>query len=370
MKKWICLLMAVLMAVSLFACKKESPAESAPEPSSSSSQSSSEPEPSSSEPESSQPVSSKPEEKKEDGPVDPLTGAPVKKDISMNRPYAVMINNHEVAQPQHGISQASILFEVPVEGGMTRMMAVFQDISDVPVIGSVRSSRHDFLDLVEGLDAIYIHAGGSDRAYDEIYARGIDNVDGRLDSTIFYRDSYRRSAMGYEHSLMTTGSDAIAVIPKYGYRTEHSEDYESGLVFTDKPAMKGSEKAESCMVSVTSWKTTSFTYDKKSGKYMASQYNGPYKDGNTDEQVGFSNVIALFMDMYVMDDVGRMEIDVNSSGTGYYFCDGKCLPINWSKASAYDFFEFTYENGDPVELKTGTTYIALADSTASGVSYE
>ena len=80
----------------------------------------------------------------ETGPefVNPLTGEETAADISGNRPCAFMINNIRIAQPQLGISKADIIWEAPVEGGITRMMAVFQDVSDVETIGSLRSSRH------------------------------------------------------------------------------------------------------------------------------------------------------------------------------------------------------------------------------------
>jgi hypothetical protein len=299
------------------------------------------------------------------GPFNPLTGEPITEDLLLKRPYAVMINNHQVAQPQHGISQADLLFELPVEGGITRMMAVFQDVSDVGVIGSIRSSRHDYIDLVEWLDAIYIHAGGSPYAYDAIYGRGIANVDGvNGNGEIFYRDDDRRYSMGYEHSLMTTGAEILRCVPTYGYRMEHNEDYGgTGLSFEETPALVNAQAAETCEIHFSGGKSTSFAYDSGRGIYMASQYGGPYLDGNTGEQVGFSNVIAIFTDMYVMDDAGCMEISMNSYGEALYFCGGQCSSISWSKDDATMPYIFTYEDGTPVNLKTGTTYIGILSNT-------
>ena len=99
------------------------------------------------------------EEEQDDGltgPVNPLTGLATDTDISGKRPFAVMINNIRVATPQCGISKADIIFETLAEGGLTRLMAVYQDIEDVGTIGSVRSARPYYIDIAMGFDAIFV----------------------------------------------------------------------------------------------------------------------------------------------------------------------------------------------------------------------
>ena len=124
-------------------------------------------------------------------------------DISQKRPYVVMINNIKVATPQSGISKADIIFETLAEGGLTRLMAVYQDIENIGIVGSVRSARPYFIDIAMGLDAIFVHAGGSDDAYITIKDRDVDNIDGVHGSgETFFRDQWRQKNMGYEHSLM------------------------------------------------------------------------------------------------------------------------------------------------------------------------
>ena len=87
---------------------------------------------------------------------------------SDTRPIAVMINNHKTAQPyQTGLNDAYLVYEIVVEGGITRMMAVFKD-KDTATIGTVRSSRHYFLDYAQENDAIYTHFGWSPQAESDI----------------------------------------------------------------------------------------------------------------------------------------------------------------------------------------------------------
>ena len=108
----------------------------------------------------------------------PLTGMPCSVDYSNSRPMAIMINNIKKATPQAGISNAEIIYECSVEGGITRLMALVCDYANLPEIGSVRSSREYYLDIAQSHDAIYTHCGGSEKAYSEINVRKIDNIDG------------------------------------------------------------------------------------------------------------------------------------------------------------------------------------------------
>ena len=128
-KRVLAMFLATMMLLSLAGCgKKEEPAVPAAEP-----ESIEEPAP---EPE---PVP----EPESVGPAgtNPLTGLPMEPEYENDRPVAVMFNNLKAAQPQLGISQADIIYEVSAEGGITRMLGVFQSLEGVGTLGSIRSSR-------------------------------------------------------------------------------------------------------------------------------------------------------------------------------------------------------------------------------------
>ena len=97
--------------------------------------------------------------------INPLTGEPMESRYENNRPVAVMLNNLKAAQPQLGISQADIIYEVPAEGGITRMLAVYQEPGSLGLVGSVRSARQYYWEIAQGHDAVYIHAGASPEFY-------------------------------------------------------------------------------------------------------------------------------------------------------------------------------------------------------------
>src|SRR5574344_1751549 len=92
------------------------------------------------------------------------------------RPFAVMINNLGTARPlQSGLQDAIIMYEIIVEGGLTRYMAVFQD-QTTERIGSIRSARHYFLDYALENDAIYVHHGQSPQAQEDFGNLNVDHI--------------------------------------------------------------------------------------------------------------------------------------------------------------------------------------------------
>lgn len=299
------------------------------------------------------------------GPTNPLTGLPTDEDISGNRPYAVMLNNLKVALPQLGVSQADIIYEALAEGGITRMLAVYQDISQVGIIGTVRSARHYYLDLAQAHDAIYIHAGGSPQAYTAISQRGITNIDGVKGSgQIFYRDSSRMNTAGYEHSLMTTSELISTYVPNYNLRMEHGEDYSSNMTFTDEIGHLNGDSASKISAVFSSGKTGVFEYSEEDNVYYVSQYGSAYTDGNTGQQVSVSNVLVLFATVYQIagDTAGRLETLLTGSGSGYFAAGGEYVPITWTKDSYSSQFVYTLEDGSPVIFSVGKSYVNILPS--------
>ncbi len=305
------------------------------------------------------------------GPVNPLTGEPLASSIDNIRPYAVMLNNIRAAVPQAGISKADIIYEVPVEGGITRLLALYTDLTAAEAIGSVRSARPYFLDLAQGYDAIFIHAGASNAAYLEIRNRGIDNIDGVNGSgETFYRDSWRRSNMGYEHSLMLDPSLVADYVEQHSFRTRHEDGFTYGLKFSDtKPdsAILG----QTVTAAFSSTKSTTFAYSETDGLYYVSQFGTGMKDSETDEQLTVKNVLILkaSISQITGDEEGRLNVKLTGSGSGYLVRDGVSVEITWSKSSAEDQFSFTYTDGSAAELGRGTTYIAIVPTGSDNVDF-
>ena len=106
-----------------------------------------------------------------------LTGEWKDEAVTRRRSMAVMIPNNKPALPQYGISQASIIYEAPVEGRVTRLMAFFEDYDNLDHIGPLRSSRDYFVFEAMGLDAIYCNWGLAIPYVEDLLASDqVDNI--------------------------------------------------------------------------------------------------------------------------------------------------------------------------------------------------
>ena len=296
----------------------------------------------------------------ETAPVDvnPLTGEALQEKTAL-RPYAIMINNMIKAVPQCGISKADLIYEIVAEGSVTRFMAIFHDLSDVDVIGPVRSVRPYFYRTAKHYGAILSSAGGSDEAIDLIKKDGYDYLNGIAGAgSAFYRDSWRRENKGFEHSLMTTGEKLMKAAEKAGFETAmESEDY--GFRFTDEAMTAGEAAKEITVWFYSNGKKTTMTYDEAAGLYAMSQHGGASVDGNDDTPIRFRNVVVLVADTSVKDKKGHLEVQQTGTGDGYFARDGKIIPIKWSRENSSSLYVYTDLDGNPVSFGVGKSYIAI-----------
>ena len=302
------------------------------------------------------------------GPRNPLTGEPLDEAYVSRRPVAVMLNNLKGALPQLGVAQADILYECITEGGITRMLGVWQDPSETGAIGSIRSARPYYLELALGHDAVFIHAGGSTDAYDKIRAWGVTALDGvngpycgsSPGSNLMWRDAERRRNLGYEHSVITTGETIETQFASYSFRMDHKEGYTYEMAFADDGTPAGGTAANTITVPFSNVKTGVFTYDPEQGRYRVEEYGAPYVDGNTGEQVCVTNVLILKTACRgTGDSLGHITVDLSSGGEGYFACGGQVIPIRWSKAGRSAQLVYTDASGTPITLGRGNSYVNI-----------
>ncbi len=302
--------------------------------------------------------------------TNPLTGEGCETDIGKNRPIAIMLNNLKKALPQMGVSQADIIFEVPAEGGITRMLAVFQDVNDVATIGTVRSARDYYVSLAKGMDALYLHAGGSPQAYIAIKDWGVsalDCVNGPYEGTLFWRDQARKQNAGYEHSVVTSGEKISTLLPTYNHRLEHKDGYTYPMSFVEDATPADGLQADTITVEYSNYKTGVFQYDGDTGLYYVEEYGKPYVDGNNNEQVAVKNVLILQTDISQIkgDEAGRLSVRTTGTGKGKFACGGKITNITWSKPSHSEPMTFATLDGQPLQFGIGSTYINIIGGSAT-----
>lgn len=301
--------------------------------------------------------------------VNLLTGLPTLTDGAIGkRPVAVMVNNVDAALPQYGISAADLIFELPVEYDLTRLMAVYGDYTQIPEVCSIRSCRYYYPILAVGFDAIYVNWGMNESvARPTVNSMDIDQYDGDEYGLgdCFGRDKARyESGYAWEHTSVFHGPNFPSVLEKDKVRTDLKED-KTGTAFNfvemDKNAAPNGEDAQKVRVDFGA-NYSVFTYDEENHEYLKNFKDSPHMDGISKEQLKFENVIVLETEIkpYPGDEVIKyVDWEGGENAKGYYISEGKMVPITWSKAGMYDPLKFFDANGNELQLNRGKSYIAF-----------
>ncbi|RXZ82405.1 DUF3048 domain-containing protein [Paenibacillaceae bacterium] len=298
-----------------------------------------------------EPALPEPEEEPEPelGFIAPLTGMK-QEEASEARPIAVMINNAPEARPQSGLTHADIIWELLAEGGITRLVAVFQSDSFEEAIGPVRSIRPYLIELGETYKAVLAHAGASNDGYAILQQQRKDNLDEISNSgPFFWRESFRKAP----HNLYTN-------LEKLRAGADHRK-FESTVTIPTLPfqpegetAMQGTDASKvEIWFSMKKYRV-SYTYDAEKKLYQRFVNGEPHIDLNNEEQLAVSNLVMIGTAHRTLDDVGRLAVDLNSGGPAMVFQHGKVMEAEWVRAA--DGLIRIMKDGAEVPLTAGKSF--------------
>ena len=297
-----------------------------------------------------------------------------------------MFNNIGVANPQSGVGDAKILYEALSESGITRLMGVFEGLTDESSckdrIGSVRSARHYFASFADEYDSIFIHYGETTYATKKIKKLNLDHLEGIywIGDTVYYRDK----SIPSPHNAFASLKGIHEGIEKMKLRTEHEEGYTpnhftfnedvvlpAGTTLNEDNTEKVSENViDANYIALpysTYMKDTHLIYDEETHLYTRYEFGGVHKDYNTGEPLRFTNVIIQIVHEFDKDKNGYQDMDIaDNSGKGYYISQGKCVPITWKKNEKKRFMFYYDENGEVLKINEGRTFISVFPDFNSG----
>lgn len=310
--------------------------------------------------------------KGEDTPFDKIIEKVEKKKLkifdedSNERTIAVMINNNHSAWPHAGLQDSFLNYEIIAEGGITRIMALYKGESKLPEkIGSVRSSRPYFLDYALENDAIYIHWGGSDQAYNDLSSLKMEHVDGiYYEGTYFYREEdYSRA---YEHTGFTKGSMIKEAISDLEFRNTTDSKPLLNYSVDEINFQDNAEalKADTVEIGYSYYTSTKYEYDSENKVYLRSmstydEYE-PHTDAVTEKQYTAKNIITYKVQNESLDYADRQALYNIGSGEGYYITNGYAVPITWEKSSRSGKTTYKYAStGEEIKVNDGNTWIQI-----------
>lgn len=292
-------------------------------------------------------------------------------DVNSNtRPYAIVINDTPVAvKVQEGLNKAYIVYEIPTEGNTSRLLALYKDVEDSLVIGTVRSARHNFIDYALESDAIFCCYGWSHYAQDDLNSGVIDFFQG-LHGGPYYRNN--PEGLASEHTAYTTIGKLNEAVQSKGMRatTERSTLLNYNVTDTDL-SLAGEVKVANKVKIPYGYapEVASFEYNAETKMYTRYENGKQCTDHNNGEAVTTKNIIVQKVNYSKCDDGYYWDIDTIGSGEGYYITNGYAVAIDWSKAARSGQTRYTYKEGtiingedvggQEISVSDGRTWISL-----------
>jgi len=279
---------------------------------------------------------------------------------SNERPIGLMIDNESGAWPHAGLQDAFLIYEMIIEGGQTRLFALFKD-KNTSMIGPIRSARHYYIDYALENDSIFTHFGYSPQAYDDLNELDIDNISGtQSDGSAFWREE----PLGSYHNVFTSISKLQSRINSKGY--DNTTDYGSLLNYSIEEVNLNEKEnyiiANNIKITYSSSHYVTYEYDSEEKVYKRSMRGESHVDRITDEQYTVKNIIVYKVRNYDLNDgsgKGRQGLDNIGDGTGYYITNGYAIPITWEKTSRTGRTIYEYQAEEEIHINDGNTFIHL-----------
>ncbi len=319
-----------------------------------------------------------------------LTGEWKDASVVQRRNMAVMINNISQSLPQYGISRASIIYEAPVEGRITRLMGFFEDYDDLDHIGSVRSARDYYLYEAMAYDSIYCNWGLARPWVEElINSDRIDNISTPLEGIYngaanayarITRPGYDSEHTGY---LFIDGYNKDVKLK--GYATEYTDRFEQAFTFTEDGYLStydsypnatkiypGGTQSNSGGYGISN---PCFAYNADDRLYYRTQYGQKHIDEMNNEQLTVTNVVfkVCHGEERLPNDnrYDYLAFGVHGTGEAYVFTNGKVIKGTWQRNSDYEPNLFYDANGNEIVLNQGKTWICcIWEEFSQYLSYE
>jgi len=326
-----------------------------------------------------------------EGPVSPISG--LNCENWNRRPVAVMQPSDVQARPAAGFSEADMVIEMPAfTASVTRLMGVY--ICNIPKeIGAIRSSRHDYISLAKGLDAIFIHWGGSHFALDLLKNNVIDNYDCMTGN---YCERWEVSGkMRLEDTGHIKGENVLKMMQDKNYKMEGNF---SGYAHQGEAPLDQRPKGGHLRVAFKKPYDAEYDYDRETNSYLRTWGEEIDTDRNNEKRIAPKNIAVLFAassqitteqdytgkglsdpwanveeikktgvesisGRYNNVQIGDSWYDESDSGEAFYYFNGKEYRGTWKKdKSRLDSKLFFYdESGQEVKFVPGQIWVEILE---------
>ncbi|MFH1611924.1 MAG: DUF3048 domain-containing protein [bacterium] len=299
------------------------------------------------------------------GEASPLSGMICKN--YNRRPIAVVLAEDPITRPLSGLSDADLVFEIPViTGSITRMIAVYV-CNDSPEIGSLRSARHDFISLTMGLDAILAHWGGSHFALDQLDAGVMDNLDAMANP---YNAFYRKQGIPQPHDGFTSIESLLNSAEKLGYRLEnnfegypHQESPKSKAQISNQIQNPNNKNNKTLRIGYSYPYNVEYRYNFETNSYLRWRAGKAEIDKNNNKQIEVKVVVIMRAFSRQIEGPYYNDLDIDGSGDCQIYQNGEVIDCIWekSKNNLNSKLFFLDENGREIFFTPGQIWIEIVE---------
>lgn len=285
-------------------------------------------------------------------------GVLYEKKLSEARPIAVMLDNHVGARPQAGLKNAEVVIEALAEGNITRYMAFFFT-TNAELVGPVRSARPYFIDRAMEYDALYVHVGGSPKALSDVRSLKIADIDGLSTSgKVMWRKKHKKMPHNLYTSIEALRTEADRKRFDSDVRVQGYE-YNNETIKPDGQETTGLEMLYRRKATKDSGYIVKYIWHEASKMYQRYINGDLHTDEIDQSPIAAKNVIVQIVPTRVVDDKGRLDLELVGSGSGFWLTEGVREPITWSKSDRRGQTIYKDESGKVLSLNPGKTWIQI-----------
>lgn len=293
-----------------------------------------------------------PEKPVKQGLPSPISGIYTSKENLDKRIVGIMFDNHPRARWQAGLKDAELIYEFEVEAPYTRYLA-FYLINEPDNLGPIRSARPYFITKTLEFDSLYVHVGGSEDAKSDVRTLGVPDIDGLTSSAkVFWRKSHKKMP----NNLYTSMEVLRETAKERGYR--ETGQGAAFLFYEDERDLEG-YGAKDIKITYNDNNTTSYIYNEEEKVYERYKDGEKHIDEEDDSRIVAKNIIIQEVNTRVIDNIGRVAMDLVGSGKGKYFSNGSGRDIKWVKDTRKGKTIYYDENEKEIYLNPGVTWIQV-----------
>lgn len=285
----------------------------------------------------------------------PLTGS-AQQAVDDFFAISVMYDNFSDVKIRPGLEHAAVVYEALSEGGITRLMAVFDGSALVDTIGPIRSVRPYFIDWASEYGGVLMHVGGSNEALSILSENpdllDIDQIG--ADEIYFVRDENVRSP----HNVFSSRSSWLRIKDRFTIPHKRLTPWK----FAEAPASEGPEQQQ-FQLYFSPGNHVAWVYNKPRNSYIRFT-NGKRELFETGDQISAANIIIIEVPTETIDRIGRLKMKTLGQGEALIFSSGKLVRARWIKETRESRMRFISDQQEEVIFSPGASWIEVVPSLA------